>query len=148
MEALSAASACGSDGVLRTFSGARLSRESGISRMSGSALGAMKFMRISTDGCLRGAAGSGGRWVAAVRLDGQGVEAGCGSDDPGQLGFKAESWPSVAVRGEHRSACTTGWRWVSFNGSCQCRKEWERLGEIRKTGKCLWRLDSMLHSCA
>ena len=34
-------------GVLRTFSGARANRLSGISRMSGSALGAMWFMRIS-----------------------------------------------------------------------------------------------------
>ena len=34
-------------GVLRTFSGARVNRLSGISRMSGSALGAMWFMRIS-----------------------------------------------------------------------------------------------------
>ena len=50
IEALSAVSAWGSGGVLRTFSGASASRESGISRMSGSALGAMKFMRTSLDG--------------------------------------------------------------------------------------------------
>jgi len=41
IEALSSASARGSGGVLRTFSGASASRLSGISRISGSALGAM-----------------------------------------------------------------------------------------------------------
>ena len=57
MEALSSASARGSGGVLRTFSGASASRLSGISRMSGSALGAMKFMRISLEGCEHAARG-------------------------------------------------------------------------------------------
>ena len=50
MEALSAASSCGSVGVLRTFSGAGASWESGISRMTGLDPGAMKFMRTSLYG--------------------------------------------------------------------------------------------------
>ena len=52
MEALSSASAWGSGRVLRTFSGASASLLSGISRMSGSALGAMKFMPVSMEGCI------------------------------------------------------------------------------------------------
>ena len=49
-EALSSASARGSGGVLRTFSGTRARRNSGITRMSGSALGAMKRMPVCAAG--------------------------------------------------------------------------------------------------
>ena len=52
IEALNSASACGSGGVFRTFSGASSSRLSGIFRMSGSALEAMWFMPFCMEGCI------------------------------------------------------------------------------------------------
>ena len=54
---------------MRTFSGASARRLKGISRMSGSALGAMWFMRVSMEGCI-GAAGAAfsGRPAAATGM--------------------------------------------------------------------------------
>ena len=47
MDARSWASAASSGGVLRTFSSASASRQSGMSRIAGSCMGAMWFIRIS-----------------------------------------------------------------------------------------------------
>ena len=114
MEALSSASARGSGGVLRTFSGASASRLSGISRMSGSALGAMKFMRISLEGCEHAARGDPLRPPRALPNGGPAPapggatrrspapEAGgrCGTAVSGTVeeGVGSELWRSVALR--------------------------------------------------
>ena len=55
MEAMSWASAASSGEVLRTFSGASASWQSGMSRIAGSGGGAMWFIRISMDGRIGGA---------------------------------------------------------------------------------------------
>ena len=61
---------------MRTFTGASASRLSGISRMSGSALGAMKFMPFSMEDCI-GAAGTAlsGRPAPALPTDRLGLRA-------------------------------------------------------------------------
>ena len=72
----SCSSANSSGGVLRTFSGASASRQSGISRMSGSGAGAVWFIRVSMDERIDGAnAAFSGRHAPARA--GLGSASGC-----------------------------------------------------------------------
>ena len=105
MEATSWASAASSGEVLRTFSGASASRQSGMSRIAGWGGGAMWFMRISVDGWTD-AGGNGPLGPARVRPGRARLRLGLPLPRcRGASGGPAGAAPGGVVRGRAGAGC-------------------------------------------